>query len=119
LLEIHSHRGQVRWFSGRDAAADLALLPAVHGWGGDGLPHASAVMLPDGEIFGRTVGPDGEVEPLSRVSVAGDEIRYWHPCRDDGDTPQHAPPHAPALGRGPTPRPRPLSAAAAGCSSSV
>jgi hypothetical protein len=34
-------------------------------------------MLPNGEMFGRTVSARGEFTPLASVNVAGDELLFW------------------------------------------
>src|SRR3546814_1132519 len=62
-------------FSSQDDASDLDLFNAV------GLKvvgeHVSAIMLPDGSIFGRRVGIGGPRGMLDRVSVVGDDILIW------------------------------------------
>src|SRR3546814_10985904 len=64
-----------RQFSSQDDASDLDLFNAV------GLKvvgeHVSAIMLPDGSIFGRRVGIGGPRGMLDRVSVVGDDILIW------------------------------------------
>ncbi|AMG72430.1 MULTISPECIES: ThiF family adenylyltransferase [Sphingopyxis] len=75
ILKIHSHPGGYRQFSSQDDASDLDLFNAV------GLKvvgeHVSAIMLPDGSIFGRRVGIGGPRGMLDRVSVVGDDILIW------------------------------------------
>jgi hypothetical protein len=78
ILKIHSHPTGYESFSSLDDQADRELFESVNGWLGDELPHSSAVMLPDGRIFARTVSAFGEFEPVFLVSVAGDEMRFWH-----------------------------------------
>src|SRR5690349_10039241 len=46
ILKIHSHPGGYDQFSDVDDASDGELFPSIHAWTDDGLPHASAVMLP-------------------------------------------------------------------------
>ena len=75
VVKIHSHPGGLEEFSWVDDASDRALFDSVYGWTGDEEnPHASAIMLPDGKIFGRVVSPDGEFTPIDLVSVAGDDL---------------------------------------------
>ena len=38
---------------------------------------ASAILLDDGKMFGRVVHPDGNFEPLERVSIVGDDISFY------------------------------------------
>lgn len=116
LLKIHSHPGGWPEFSNYDDTADRELFPSVYGWVDDDLPHASAVMLPDGRIFGRVVGADGEFTPLASVAVAGDEIRFWYPHDHLAAVPEFALRHAQAFGGGTTSRLRRLSVAVVGCS---
>jgi hypothetical protein len=59
ILKIHSHPGYYERFSEVDDASDGDLFPSLHGWTDNGLPHASAVMLPEGRIFGRVAFDDG------------------------------------------------------------
>lgn len=78
VLKIHSHPGDYRQFSWVDDEADRDLFPGVAAWvSGDRL-HASAVMLPDGRIFARTVSSEGEFTSIEAVSVAGDDFLIWY-----------------------------------------
>lgn len=74
ILKIHSHPGWYPQFSEADDASDGELFPSIHGWTDDNLPHASAVMLPDGSIFGRFARDGEEYAPINRISIAGDDI---------------------------------------------
>jgi hypothetical protein len=81
VLKIHSHPGDYPQFSEVDDQADKELFPSVHGWTDDGLPHASAVMLHAGRVFGRFVTADGQFEDIDRVAVSGDDLLFF----DAGD----------------------------------
>src|SRR5688500_15693419 len=61
---------------GPDDEADRGLFSSVDTWLEDALPHASAVMLPGGSMFGRVVRP-GEFHPLGLIAVAGDDLHFW------------------------------------------
>jgi proteasome lid subunit RPN8/RPN11 len=76
ILKIHSHPGPGYYnkFSEVDNQSDSELFPSLHAWTDDGLPHASAVILKDGRIFGRFISRDGDFTPIDRVAIAGDEI---------------------------------------------
>lgn len=82
ILKIHSHPGDYRAFSETDDASDAALFPSVMGWSDDGGPHASAVMLPSGEVFARAAYDDGvggsRFVPVESVLVAGDDLRVFY-----------------------------------------
>ncbi|NJK44855.1 MAG: hypothetical protein HC933_11720 [Pleurocapsa sp. SU_196_0] len=77
VVKIHSHPGWYAEFSHVDDRADRALFPSIYGWVDSDAPHGSAVMLPDGSIFARTVYEDGHFTPFELVSVAGDDIKLW------------------------------------------
>jgi hypothetical protein len=115
LLKIHSHPGGYPRFSDFDDAADRDLFASVAGWVDHDAPHASAVMLPDGRIFGRSFSAAGEA-PLRCVSVAGDDVLVWH--ADDGGVGRSAASasHAQLFGEGTTAALERLSVAVVGVS---
>jgi hypothetical protein len=78
LVCIHSHPTGFAQFSDVDDESDRTLFPSVHGWLDRKSCHGSAVMLPDGKIFGRVVSAEGEFEPMSAVRVADNEIHVWY-----------------------------------------
>ncbi|MBA3272286.1 MAG: ThiF family adenylyltransferase [Chthoniobacterales bacterium] len=117
ILKIHSHPGGLTEFSETDDVSDRDLFPSVYGWTDSQLPHASAVMLPDGHIFGRVVTEDGEFVPLSLVAVAGDDLNYfWRLTAEDEGIPEFARRHAQAFGVGTFNSLKNLSIAVIGCS---
>jgi hypothetical protein len=116
VLKIHSHPGGLSRFSEVDAAADRNLFSSVYGWTDGKGPHASAVMLPDGRIFGRTVALDGTFGPLTRITVAGEEVRIWDEDGAAAEMPDFAVRHAQAFGAGTTAMLGRLSVAVVGCS---
>ena len=60
-----------------DDKSDRNLFPGIHAL--VEVPvHASVVMLPDGALFGRSVGPEGEFTPLERITIVGDDIEIYH-----------------------------------------
>src|SRR5262245_23597674 len=77
LLKIHSHPGGYEGFSTYDDEADRELFASVGGWLDEDRLHASAIMLPDGRMFGRAIMFDGQFAALSLISVAGDDLRFW------------------------------------------
>jgi hypothetical protein len=118
-VKIHSHPGDLRRFSDQDNASDGQLFPCISGWVEADVPHASAIMLPDGRIFGRAF-VDGAFEPLSSVSVVGDDLLIWHAFEFGDEAPLVLPDftkrHAQAFGESTTRRLQFLSAAVIGCS---
>jgi hypothetical protein len=100
IVKVHSHPGGLEKFSEWDDASDRDLFASVYGWMDTEHPHASAIMLPDSRIFGRVVTPTGEFEPLSMVSVVGDELRFWFPTERVTGVREFARRHAQAFGTG-------------------
>lgn len=130
LLKFHGHPGGLRRFSRVDDEADRELFAAVGVWLDDERPHASAVMLPDGRIFARSVAPDGATAAVPKVAVAGEEIRIWRwtdvvgpipfngtePSHDHHDVPEFALRTAQAFGAGTTELLSRMTVAVVGCS---
>lgn len=77
ILKIHSHPGGYEAFSSLDDDSDTRLFASVFGWTDSDNPHASAIMLPSGRIFGRVFEPNLNTEFLGNILVAGDTIRIW------------------------------------------
>lgn len=77
ILKIHSHPNGYADFSKMDDQSDSQLFDSLHGWCDDGLSHASAVMLPDGRMFGRFIDSKGVFHRIDRIAVAGDDIRFF------------------------------------------
>ena len=116
IVKVHSHGIDYRKFSATDNRSDQVLFASVTNLLNDGLPHASVIMLQDGELFGRVLGEDGKVlSPLTSIMAVGDELRIWTEGRGstgDGFTLRHAQ----AFGSGTTAILRHLSVAIVGCS---
>lgn len=77
LLKIHSHPSGFAGFSRWDDKADRELFSGAAGWLDTSFPGVSAVMLPDGRVFARSVSPAGDFAPVRRVVVAGPDIHIW------------------------------------------
>lgn len=77
ILKFHSHRADYPQFSSVDDESDDLLFASISSLLGDGLPHASVIMLPDGRCIGRAVRDGVEFLPLSAISVIGDDIVVW------------------------------------------
>lgn len=77
IVKLHSHPGGFDRFSSLDDESDSALAISFDGLFTEGRCHGSAVMLPDGVIFGREligsrIGPD-----FGSVMIPGDDIRLF------------------------------------------
>lgn len=77
IMKIHSHPGGYDMFSDTDDRSDNEFFDSAFGWAISDLPHASAVMLPGGKIFGRFFFPDMHHEPINKVLIAGDDILLY------------------------------------------
>lgn len=77
ILKIHSHPGGYMKFSDIDDVSDNELFKSVFGWCDHDGVHASAVMVPEGKIFGRVFTPDLKTYPIEKISIAGDYIKIF------------------------------------------
>lgn len=77
LLKIHSHPGGYNQFSETDDISDNEFFDSVFGWSKSEKPHASAIMLPDGSIFGRFFFYDLHHEPINKIAIIGDTIQHY------------------------------------------
>jgi len=115
ILKIHSHPGGYPQFSSVDDESDTDLFNSVFGWTDSEFPHASAVMLPDGRLFGRAILRDGSFQPLDSILVPGNDIHFWT-SEYGGTVPAFAQRHAQLFGSGTTRRLREMAVAVVGCS---
>ena len=116
VVKFHSHPGGFDRFSIQDEAADRSLFPFVYEWTSETARHASVVLLPDGSMFGRTVGRDGGLAPLATIAAVGDDIAVWHGTGAHSETPEHARRHAQLFGSETVSRLQKLRVAVIGCS---
>lgn len=79
ILKIHSHPTAYPEFSSIDDESDREIFSSVFSWVENVKFHASAVMLPDGKIFARSIAEDLTFTPLNKIMVVGDDIRYYQP----------------------------------------
>ena len=77
IVKFHCHPGGYSQFSETDDSADVSLFNSVHGWTDGADPHASVVILPEGQMFGRAIHPDGRFQQLHRIAVAGDDLMFF------------------------------------------
>ncbi len=116
VVKIHSHPNGYADFSEIDDISDLKLMPAIKGWVEADIPHASVIMLPDGQMFGRAIWKDNEYIPLDCISVAGADLHFWYHQKQSNKIPDFTSSHAQAFGQGTTERLQKLSIAIVGCS---
>lgn len=116
VVKIHSHPGGYAAFSEIDDVGDRQLMPAIRGWVEADIPHASVIMLPDGQMFGRVLWQGNEFTLLDCIAVAGPNLHFWYANQNDGTIANFVASHAQAFGQGTTERLRRLSIAVIGCS---
>lgn len=80
LILIHSHPYGMPHFSAIDDRSDREIIPCI--FSACGRLHGSAVMVPNGFIFGRLYTPDMEVSSIDLVSVIGTDLQFFW-ARDD------------------------------------
>lgn len=116
VIKVHSHPSGYADFSQTDDVGDLQLLPMIRGWVEADVLHGSAVMLPDGQMFGRTYDGTG-LRHIACISVAGDDLHFWYPNTGKGPSiPSFAASHAQAFDEGTIERLQRLSVAVIGAS---
>lgn len=116
ILKIHSHPGGYPNFSLQDDVSDQDLFSSiVGGWCESEHPHASAIMLPDGEIFGRVFLSDLSIAPLNSVMVVDEEIKIFQHL-DTNKNEEHSVRTIQTFGEGTYKRLRQLKIGIVGCS---
>jgi hypothetical protein len=116
IVKIHSHPAGYDRFSEIDDESDTNFFNSVYGWmDGDDL-HGSAIMLPCGRIFARTVDVGGAFRDVDLVSVAGVDLLYWPSGAEGHGNYSFVRRHAQLFGNETVSRLRRLSIAVVGCS---
>lgn len=116
IIKVHSHPFEYRRFSDLDTKSDSALFASITSYLEDDLPHASLIMLPGGELFGRVLGNEGKIaSPLGLIMVVGNDLKIW-PASAASEVGAFALRHAQAFGQGTAALLRQLSIAIVGCS---
>jgi hypothetical protein len=115
VVKVHSHPADVRSFSKTDDTSDQALFGSIANLVRNDSAHASVVMTPSGELFGRAIVDGKTVGPLSSIMVVGNDLGISQQTH-------HSVPeefslrHRQAFGDGTTNLFRSLSVAVVGCS---
>lgn len=116
ILKIHSHPNGYSNFSKTDDISDKELFQSVFGWMDDNNPHASAIMLPDGRIFGRLFFDDLSCVSFNRISVSGDDLLIWNYGEIDSSPKDFAIRTVQAFGEGTIDKLSKLKVVVVGCS---
>ncbi|MEQ8165787.1 MAG: ThiF family adenylyltransferase [Alphaproteobacteria bacterium] len=116
VVKVHSHPGGLAAFSPTDDEGDARLLPMIRGWVESDIPHGSAIMLPDGQMFGRVLRTGSILDAIECISVAGDDLHFWYADAGSVELPSFVASHAQIFDVGTTERLRRLSIAVIGAS---
>ena len=116
VIKVHSHPNGYATFSATDNDGDARLLPMIRGWVEADIPHGSAVMLPDGQMFGRVLRSGHVLVSLECISVAGDDLHFWYADTENTDMPGFIASHAQIFDVGTIQRLQRLSIAVIGAS---
>lgn len=114
IVHLHSHPEGARAFSRVDDESDRVLHDDLAKIYEDGLPHASAIMMPDGELIARTYQA-GRFVSLDGSFVIGHRVQRF-PHQESSQAPAYTASHRQALGRGTTALLGSLRAVVVGCS---
>lgn len=114
LVKIHSHPTGYNRFSSTDDESDASLSNSWTSMFGEGRVDGSAVMLPDGHIFGRAL-VGGEIsEPFESISVVGQTLKFWpSQTREHGESQRR---NLQTFGKGTMAQLGTMKAAVIGCS---
>jgi hypothetical protein len=115
LVKVHSHPQGFERFSGVDDANDPELLSTIRSWVGGDVPHGSAIMLPDGQLFGRYLWRGEALVEFDGINIVGPTLRFWWK-KDKALAPKFGASHDQAFGEGTTKQLQKLSIAVVGAS---
>lgn len=74
IIKFHSHPNFKKEFSNVDNNSDYNFFISAFGWSKNPDLHASAIMLPNGEIFGRIFDSNLNTIKITKISIIGDTI---------------------------------------------
>jgi hypothetical protein len=76
IVKVHGHRGYP-FFSSVDNTADQSLFPSLYSWLDSPEPLGSAILMDDGNMFGRVVDENATFQPFQCVTVIGDDLHFY------------------------------------------
>jgi hypothetical protein len=115
LIKVHSHTFDWPHFSPIDDVSDTALASAWDDLLGEGRPHGSIIMLPDGRMIGRAFSGGEIADDFTAISVVGNDISFWSRPHDNIEN-EFSLRNRQAFGSGTVSLLRRMSAAVVGCS---
>lgn len=77
VVKFHCHPGGQALFSDIDDVGDDAFFESLHGYLDTGVPHASVLVLPSGQMLGRVGLPDGSQHSIAQIAIAGRQPQFW------------------------------------------
>jgi hypothetical protein len=116
VIKVHSHPTGLPAFSTVDDIGDERLLPMLRGWIEADIFLGSAVMIPNGQMFGRVLRVGASLEPIECISVAGNDLHFWYADAGRADLPHFTASHLQAFDEGTIHRLRCLRIAVIGAS---
>lgn len=116
ILKIHSHPTGYSEFSSVDDYSDSELFSAVYGWCESNSVHGSAIMLPNGEIFGRVFDHNMIKYPIEKIVIVGDELTIWNQAQSRNEIDAVSIRTIQAFGEGTYNKLKSLKVAVIGCS---
>lgn len=88
----------------------------IRDWVEADVPHGSAIMLPDGQMFGHALRAPDDVVPIEAINVVGDDLHFWYADAGSVELPNFVASHAQIFDEGTIERLRRLWVAVVGCS---
>ena len=76
LIKVHSHTSHWPYFSEVDDVSDASLASAWDDLFGEGCPHGSVIILPDGRMMGRAFVEGKVGDPFDSIFVVGDDLFF-------------------------------------------
>ena len=116
VVKIHSHPTGYPNFSQTDDNSDIDLFNSIYGWMENEEPHASIIMLPSGEMFGRIITPNLKFIAIERISLVGDDLKFWIYKKEENKTAEFSRRTAQAFGNGTTSLLKKIKVGVVGCS---
>jgi len=77
IVKIHCHPGGYENFSEVDDNSDIELFESIYGWTNNSLPHASMIMMPNGNLKARIITDKLSFLDVDRISVIGEDLIFF------------------------------------------
>ncbi|MFZ2285049.1 MAG: ThiF family adenylyltransferase [Lutibacter sp.] len=78
IIKIHCHPGGYEQFSDVDDDSDIELFDSIYGWTNNNLPHASMIMMPNGNLKARIVTDKLTFLNVDKISIIGDDLIFFN-----------------------------------------